>query len=596
MTRLVKHINFRLSGALAVIGLLALSQIAGWAASHRTKQQIASDKSDYIFMEALSHEATDSFDAYFELLNRAYQLNPSDLFVGYDYGLYEVSLFHQSDSIRRQHGVDLMKRYVMQSPDDLESGLRLASMLTKLGDTEEALDVYRMLYKNSDNPRVTGAAYASALAYSYNTDSVKKAILIIDSLEKYDGVTMDLIGWKLKYYNVLDDTASILSETSRLLGTSPRSVDYILLSGDINMQFGRPDSALVYYNRALDVDPTNGYAVYKRAVYYHEIGDSVSFDKEIFQAMKMADLDVESKLSILQGYVADLYADSLQRPRIISLFNTLVDQYPHQEQVRGLYGSYLYSIGDKPGAADQYSYAVSLNPDNKDLWVSLSQIYYLNNQYDKSNATVKDALRYFPDDVDLYLLGSSAAMQAKDFDAAFAYLDKALLVTDTTDVKRMADIYGAIGDVAYQKEDTEKAWKAYKTALGYNPESSMLLNNIAYYMACESIDLDTALEYIERSLDIEKTLEGENRTTTLDTYAWVLFKMKQYPKALEVINQVLELDEEESSADVFEHAGDIYFMNGNPSEALEYWKKALELDPDSDLLKRKVKHKTFFFE
>jgi len=596
MTGSVRYTNFRILGALAVVGLLAISQIAGWAASRKSKQHILSDKSDYIFLEALSHEATDSFDAYFELLNRAYLLNPSDLFVGYDYGLYEASLFYQSDSIRVQHGLELMKRYVAQSPDDLESGLRLASLLAKLGDTGEALTVYRMLYENSDDPRVTGAAYASALAYSYNPDSVRKAISIIDYLEKYDGVTMDLIGRKLKYYNVLDDTASILSETSRLLESSPRSVDYMILSGDINMQFGQPDSALIYYNRALDIDPTNGYAVYKRAVYYQEIGDSVSFDKEIFQAMKMADLDVESKLSILQGYVSDLYADSLQRPRIISLFNTLVDQYPHQEQVRGLYGSYLYSIGDKPGAADQFSYAVSLNPDNKGLWVSLGQIYYLNKQYDKSSSTVKDALRYFPDDIDLYLLGSSAAMQAKDYDASFAYLDKAILVADTTDVKRMADIYGAIGDVAYQKKDTEKAWKAYKTALGYNPESSMLLNNIAYYMACEEIDLDTALEYIERSLAIEKSLEGENQTTTLDTYAWVLFKMKQYPKALEIINQVLELDDEESSADVYEHAGDIYFMNGNPSDALEYWKKALELDPDSDLLKRKVKHKTFFFK
>lgn len=596
MTGLVKHTGFRILGALAVVGLLAISQIAGWAASRKSKQQILSDKSDYIFLEALSHEATDSFDAYFELLNRAYELNPSDLFVGYDYGLYEVSLFYQSDSMRMQHGLDLMKRYVVQSPDDLESGLRLASLLTRLGETGKALTVYRMLYEKSDDLRVTGAAYASALAYSYNPDSVRKAISIIDNLEKYDGVTLDLIGQKLKYYNVLDDTASILSETSRLLETSPRSVDYILLSGDINMQFGRPDSALVYYNRAIGIDPTNGYAVYKRAVYYREIGDSISFDKEIFQAMKMADLDVDSKLSILHGYVSELYADSLQRPRIISLFNTLVDQYPHQEQVRGLYGSYLYSIGDKPGAAEQYSYAVSLNPDNKDLWVSLSQIYYLNNQYDKSNATVKDALRYFPDDVDLYLLGSSAAMQAKDYDASFAYLDQALLVADSADVKQMADIYGAIGDVAYQKKDTEKAWDAYRTALGYNPENSMLLNNIAYYMACEETDLDTALEYIERSLAIEKSVEGENRTTTLDTYAWVLFKMKQYPKALEIINQVLELDDEESSADVYEHAGDIYFMNGNPSEALGYWKKALELDPDSDLLKRKVKHKTFFFE
>ena len=37
-------------------------------------------------------------------------------------------------------------------------------------------------------------------------------------------------------------------------------------------------------------------------------------------------------------------------------------------------------------------------------------------------------------------------------------------------------------------------------------------------------------------------------------------------------------------------------MNQQPKEALEYWKKALELDGDNELLKRKVQHKTYFYE
>ena len=50
------------------------------------------------------------------------------------------------------------------------------------------------------------------------------------------------------------------------------------------------------------------------------------------------------------------------------------------------------------------------------------------------------------------------------------------------------------------------------------------------------------------------------------------------------------------SADVYEHAGDIYFMDGEPDRALEYWKDALKLDPDNELLQRKVRHKTYFFK
>ncbi len=37
-------------------------------------------------------------------------------------------------------------------------------------------------------------------------------------------------------------------------------------------------------------------------------------------------------------------------------------------------------------------------------------------------------------------------------------------------------------------------------------------------------------------------------------------------------------------------------MNGEPQKALEFWEKALALDPDNELLQRKVKHKTYFYE
>jgi tetratricopeptide (TPR) repeat protein len=44
------------------------------------------------------------------------------------------------------------------------------------------------------------------------------------------------------------------------------------------------------------------------------------------------------------------------------------------------------------------------------------------------------------------------------------------------------------------------------------------------------------------------------------------------------------------------HAGDIYFWNQQPDKAVEFWKKALDLDPDNELLARKVKYKTYFHE
>ena len=37
-------------------------------------------------------------------------------------------------------------------------------------------------------------------------------------------------------------------------------------------------------------------------------------------------------------------------------------------------------------------------------------------------------------------------------------------------------------------------------------------------------------------------------------------------------------------------------MNGQFDQAVENWEKALELDPESEILRRKVEYKTYFNE
>ena len=62
---------------------------------------------------------------------------------------------------------------------------------------------------------------------------------------------------------------------------------------------------------------------------------------------------------------------------------------------------------------------------------------------------------------------------------------------------------------------------------------------------------------------------------------------------MEIIDDALEKTEE-PSAELYDHAGDISFMNQYYSQAVAHWKKALELEPDNELIAKKVKYKTYF--
>ena len=127
----------------------------------------------------------------------------------------------------------------------------------------------------------------------------------------------------------------------------------------------------------------------------------------------------------------------------------------------------------------------------------------------------------------------------------------------------------------------------------------MAMNNYAYHLAVN----DTLLDKAEHYSALAVKSEPEN-PTYLDTYAWVFFRKKDYTLARRYIDAVLRIMTDESddeadyepSAEVYDHAGDIYFMTGDRDEALAYWRKALALEPDNKLIAKKVQHKTIFFE
>ena len=108
----------------------------------------------------------------------------------------------------------------------------------------------------------------------------------------------------------------------------------------------------------------------------------------------------------------------------------------------------------------------------------------------------------------------------------------------------------------------DSAFIHYDRALLYDPANLLAMNNCAYYLACENRDLDRAEQLSYRCI----TEEPDN-ATSLDTYAWILYRKLDYAEARRYIDRALEKDPE-PSAELMEHAGDIYFMNQLPEQAL----------------------------
>ena len=486
----------------------------------------------------------------------------------------------------------MLREYWDANPSDYHTGVKYGLLSQRMLDRDEAIRVWSKLHDIYPDKVEISFQLAEALSQGGDEADRNRAIAIYDSIEAVEGPSMALSGNKIQLYFNENDTASVIAEADRLRESSPSNVEFLVFSGRVYATFGRGEEALKFLDRACEVDPSSGLAYFSKAEYYNSINDSVGYDREVFNALRQNSLDVETKLSILRGYIQQMYTDSLQQPRIRQLFDTLIVQHPLEHDIHDYYARYLIVTKDYDGAAEQEEQTLGLNPADPEGWEMLTSLYLQNEKFDKAEDAINRSLHYYPDNVRQLLILGSIYGQRNENDRAMEELNRALDKADPRDAEILSRIYTAMGDNMYQQNLPDSSYVYYTKAIQYDPTNTLALNNCAYHMACQGKDLDEALRLIETVMRSET-----DNPTSLDTYAWVLFKRKDYAKAREIIDRTIELTpEEDLSADVLEHAGDIYFMDGDPDRALEYWKDALRLAPDNELLQRKVKHKTYFFK
>jgi tetratricopeptide (TPR) repeat protein len=214
----------------------------------------------------------------------------------------------------------------------------------------------------------------------------------------------------------------------------------------------------------------------------------------------------------------------------------------------------------------------------------------MQSSYESAIESCDAALNYFPGDVDILGMKVSPCMALKRYQDVLECADSALAKLPQDSYDLFAQFYAYKGDAYYGLNDMENTANMYEKSLQYNPDDTMVMNNYAYYLSEGSDNLEKAEDMSYRTV-----IDSPENPTYLDTYAWIKFLKIEYLEARNIIDYTLEIGGD-SSAEILHHAGDIYFMCGDPDKALEFWNKALAIMPDDKLLQKKVKYKTFFYK
>jgi tetratricopeptide (TPR) repeat protein len=147
-------------------------------------------------------------------------------------------------------------------------------------------------------------------------------------------------------------------------------------------------------------------------------------------------------------------------------------------------------------------------------------------------------------------------------------------------LERMPDSTELLYDHAMAAERIDQVAvmeRSLRRLIDLRPDHAHAYNALGYTFADRSIRLDEARTLIQKALDL--TPEDPH---ILDSMGWVLFRQKDYPRALEYLRKAYALRPE---VEIAAHLGEVLWAMGRADEARTLWREARVREPDNSILR-----------
>ena len=534
-------------------------------------------KYDYFFLEAMRLKEKKEYTAAFDLLKHCLEIHPNA-----SSALYEIAQYYMYLKQVPQ-GQAALEKAVENAPDNFWYSQGLAALYQQQNQQDKAVELLEAMavrFPEKLDPLFN-------LLDIYGRDGkYEQMIATLDRIEGKMGKSEQLSMEKFRIYLQMKDDKKAFQEIESLVQEYPMDMRYQVILGDVYLQNGKKEEAYNIYQKVLETEPDNPMALYSLASYYEQTGQQ-QLDTLLLNKKVLPDI----KLNVMRQVIVENEQAGKDSVQVIGLFRKVMQQDVDDPQVPMLFAQYLLSKNMEEDAVPVLEQVVDLDPMNKAARLMLVSAAAKKEDYKQIIKVCEPGIEATPEALEFYYYLAIAYNQAEQPDSVLNVCRKALEhITDESNKEVVSDFHAMMGDMYYQKKQTEEAYAAYDSALVYNPSNITALNNYAYYLSLERRDLDKAEEMSYKTVKAEP-----NNATFLDTYAWILFEKGKYEEARIYIDNAIK-SEEEKSSEVLEHCGDIYFMTGDAESALKYWQQSLELGNDSEILKKKIEQKKYIAE
>ena len=253
--------------------------------------------------------------------------------------------------------------------------------------------------------------------------------------------------------------------------------------------------------------------------------------------------------------------DSAQAASLLLYYGAIAQQYQLWENAESIYRQ-----------------ALELQPALLDASIRLAFLYLDQGRQDLARPIMAKVAETLADDfASLYFLGLfynrlGSYQQAKE---SFEQAWDAAALEPGASPELDPDFYFNYAIACERSGQFNTAEALLQYILRQAPDNAEAFNYLAYMWADRGINLEQALEYINHALD----LDPENGAF-IDTLGWIYFRLGRCSEALLEIKNALFFMPEDPT--IMEHLGDILEALNYHQEALLWWQRAYQKDPQTN--------------
>ena len=458
---------------------------------------------------------------------------------------------------KHNQAVMWMRQVVAASPDDVESLFWLAGLYEHMGNYDEAVNTYHTVLEvdagNLDALLYLGALHARNRRYDEAREILERLIGLDE--QSYAGHKyLARLYRELRYF---DKAIGAYERALALNWSAPLAME----AAEVLEQQGRDEDAVELYRGVLEEDEASVQARERLANIYLRQGDVDQALAEL-EEMRQYSQDVRK----VDFFIGRVLLDQDRLAAAVAKFSQLLAEEPEQTGARYMLAVTYLKMEDNAKAKEMLRAIPVTAPGYEEAFILLIRILQEEGDFVAIESALQAAIADPAIRKEKYyvILASVYHRQAKDDQA------QALFKQGLVDFPNNAALLFEYAMFLESVGDQQAAMLNMGTVLELEPENPLALNYVGYTWAENGVNLEQALRYIEKAVDL-KPEDGFIR----DSLGWVYYKMGDMARAVRELEKALEMTPDDPT--INEHLGDAYLGAGAVEQAVRQYERAESL-------------------